>query len=202
MSRVTSFKASGAGDNASDDPSGPTVRRTRAGSEELVVRRMRLDEYQRQVLLFANGRRSIDAITSKVPMLKENPDILAGMQAAGLIEMFDPELDDIQPATARPIAKRAADSVYAPDSSRVQTTEQAKKAGVNFAPDRLAEIKREMISELTKTMGNESREAIDRLDSVNSSEDLRALTEKLVQLLKLYSGAAAAERFAARFMKF
>jgi len=197
MANITKFNSGNPDEASGDEPNAPTVRRTRAGSEELVVRRMRLDDYQRQILLFANGRRSIDDIVAKVPILEENPDILIGMQDAGLIELYDPELESAHQSQRTQLPPKANEQ-RAP-AATIQDPSPSAFAGNSIAPEKLAETKRSMISELTKLLGGESRSAVDRVEAVKNEAELRELTEKLTNLIKLYSGASNAERFASRF---
>jgi hypothetical protein len=198
MANVTKFNSESPYGGAGDESNAPTVRRTRAGSEELVVRRMRLDEYQRQILLFANGRRSIDDIVAKVPVLEENPDILIGMQDAGLIELYDPELESAFQSQQTQITPKVTEQ-QASATTR-QDLSSGAFAGNPISPEKLAETKRSMISELTKLLGSESRSAVDRVEAVKNEAELKELTEKLTNLIKLYSGASNAERFASRFL--
>ncbi|MDX1626582.1 MAG: hypothetical protein R3323_08715 [Wenzhouxiangellaceae bacterium] len=183
MSNISKFETNR---GRSDDPSGPTFRRTRQGSEELVVRRMSLDEDQRQILLYANGQRSIEALTALVPTLEENPDILLGMESAGLLEMVDPELGEVSSKRPEP-AERKADTGQASVSSA--TSEERS----------LTETKSELTADLSEMLGGDGRDAIRKVESVSDRESLKPLIAKLHELVKIYGGTKAGERFGTKY---
>ena len=182
-----------------DEPRGPTVRRTRKGSAELVVKRLPLDEYQRQVLLYANGRRSIEEICAKVPMLDENPDLIIGMEEAGLIELIDPEMDQF----GSPEAIAGTSTTTAPQAAIATSANQPPiqtGTGPAISPGQLSEMKTAITSDLIHHLGSESDGPIQRIEAVSNGAELKSLGEKLVELIKLYKGNAAAENFASRHL--
>lgn len=177
----------------SDEALDTTVRRTRKGNTEFVVKQLPLDDCQRQILLYANGRRSIEEISEKVPMLRNNQDLLIGMKEAGLIELIDPETDrsasiappvKAEPAAA-PTAQPAAPAPPQPPVSSAQ----------------LKQIKISLTSDLIRYLGSEADEPIQGVETVSNAEELRVMVGELIELIKLYSGDIAAEHFAARYTK-
>jgi hypothetical protein len=182
------------GRGADDEPRGPTFRRTRAGSQELVSRRMNLDRDQRQLLLYANGKRSIEELSARVAAVDENPDLLFDMESAGLIEMFDPELGEVISAGSE--AGRA-EVGRAPSSSAPQRNGRAPSFGSES--DSLADIKREIGAEITTLLGAEGSRAVRRLEQIDDWADLAALLPKLKELVKLSGGVRAGERFGSKY---
>ena len=182
MSNVSQITRSGP---ESDNPKGPTFRRSRKGSEELVTRRMDLTSDQRQVLLYANGKRSIDELTSRVESIQSNPELLFEMETAGLIEMFDPDLNDV------------ADSNNQAERARRVSNDSESQAP---APrDELAKIKRDIEAELYELLGRDASDAVDKLQQIETADGLAAVLPKLEQLAKLSGGIKAGERFASKF---
>jgi hypothetical protein len=172
----------------SETPRGPTFRRTRKGSEELVTRRMNLDADQRQVLLFANGKRSVEELTDRVDGIRSNPDLLFDMEAEGLIEMFDPDLNDV-------VESRGASTESGP--GKAGTQERAAPA----PRDELGEAKRDIEADLYELLGRDANKAVARLQEVESAEDLGQLLPKLEQLAKLSGGVKAGERFGSKYAR-
>jgi vacuolar-type H+-ATPase subunit E/Vma4 len=55
--------------------------------------------------------------------------------------------------------------------------------------------------EISRLLGDEGKAALERLETINESTELRTFVGKLVELVKLYAGKPASERFAAQFQK-
>lgn len=175
MSNVSKIDRS---ESESENPQGPTFRRTRKGSEELVTRRMGLDAEQRQVLLFANGKRSIEELTSRVDAIQTNPELLFEMEAEGLIEMFDPEINEA--------ADRASDGA---------------KRSAPAPRDELGETKRNIEADLYELLGRDANKAVEKLQQIDSADDLAELLPKLEQLAKLSGGVKAGEQFSSKYAR-
>ncbi len=192
MATITQFPTAG---NDNDEPMGPTVRRTRAGSEELVTQKRSLSDAQRKVLLYANGKRPMETLSQMIPAVGEHPDIIKGMRDDGLIELVDPELGEVidGPGTPAPEAKAPSGGTGSPEAS-------AQGASTTAGPE-LAKAKNALRPEINRLLGDEGRTVLERLDSVNDSEELRQLINKLVGLIKLYAGKPASERFASQFQQ-
>jgi len=169
--------------SGSGDATSPLLRRTRQGSHELVAKKLTLTEEQRKILLYANGRRTVDEVNKYVPETRSDPDLLLDMEAMGLIELV--VMDDSLPVP------RGEKSVTAANES-VGVTAPAISVDVEA-------LKRELIADLTKILGAESGAVVQRLQEMTSFSDIRALFPKIVDLIKLYSGAAASERLAGKF---
>jgi len=159
---------------------GPTFRRTKKGSEELVSRKQGLSEGQRKILLYANGSRTVEDFERLVPEVAESADILFVMEELGLLELYDPSLPD--DVSARP-AQAAAPS-QAP-----QTSMQAP------ASNALDVIKAKLTRDTAAILGSESGNALKRIESIKSEEELREVMAKLVELIKLYAGGRESELF-------
>lgn len=182
-----------------DEPLGPTVRRTRKGSAELVVKQLPLDEYQRQILLYANGRRSIEEISEKVPMLRENQDLLIGMEEAGLIELIDPEIDRF--ASIPTSTPTVAEPITAPPAQPAAPVQPEANTQAPVSSAQLNQIKSSLNSDLVRYLGSEADGPIQRVEAATNAQELQAVVNKLTELINLYSGKTAAERFAARYKK-
>ena len=185
MSNVSQIKRS---ESESESPRGPTFRRTRKGSEELVTRRMGIDSEQRQVLLFANGKRSLEELTSRVQAIQSNPDLLFEMEVEGLIEMFDPDLNEVGDSTDQ-------------DSRTANRAPDAPKRSAPAPRDELGETKRDIEADLYELLGRDASKAIDKLQQIDSADGLSALLPKLEQLAKLSGGVKAGERFSTKYAR-
>lgn len=192
MATITQLPTAG---NGGDEPMGPTVRRTRAGSEELVTQKRSLSDAQRKVLLYANGKRSMETLSQMIPAVAEHPDIITGMRDDGLIELVDPELGEVidpgHGSGAGPATSTASESRSEPPSA---------PSGTDPSSEVLA-AKNALRPEISRLLGDEGKAALERLETINESTELRTFVGKLVELVKLYAGKPASERFAAQFQK-
>jgi hypothetical protein len=191
MATITQLPT-GAGDG--DQPMGPTVRRTRAGSEELVTQKRSLSNAQRNVLLYANGKRSMEALSQMIPAVAEHPDIIIDMKNDGLIELIDPELGEVIDAGS---AREAhAQTGRGPGEGAADAGQAGPGAGNQ---EDLSSIKNELRPEIQRLLGSEGDPALKRLDQITTRDELSQLIAKLVDLVKLYAGTPAGERFASQF---
>lgn len=190
MATITQLPT-GPGDG--DQPMGPTVRRTRAGSEELVTQKRSLTDAQRKILLYANGKRSMETISQMIPTVAEHPDIIIEMKDAGLIELVDPELGEV-------IDVGSSDAPQSPGAGESQhrAADSGAAAGGSSGAA-LANVKQDLAPEIKRLLGDEGKPALDRLEQIQSPDELSKLLNKLVDLVKLYAGTPAGERFASRF---
>lgn len=156
--------------------SGPTVRRTRKGSEELVLRKHGLDENQRQVLLYANGNRSVDELARLVPAIGDESDLLAAMVELGFLVMHDPDVDESDPAVT--------------------------VAGTPASQGRTEEIRGRLRAAVNSVMGSEAGAVLPRIDAARDDDELRRLIARIAELVELYSGARKRERFLREFDEF
>ena len=171
---------------------GPTFRRTRKGQEELVLAQHGLPESKRNILLYANGNRSMDELKRLIPEVKEAPDILTAMQELGFLELYDPEVgqvDSPQATSSRPNSGR-----------KPQTSVVERSNADNSRSSALEGMKREIIDDLTNLLGDDSRKAIAKVESIENKEDLLRLLPRLRELVKLYSGARRADEFYRRYI--
>lgn len=173
-----------------NDPMGPTFRRTRKGSEELVLRQHGLSEEQRKILLYASGNRSMDDLARLVPEVEESPDILMAMEELGFVELHDPEIG--QPGNYQTSQQKSNVGQSAQPST-------AQPSGANHAGSTdITQMKREVISDLSSILGKESGTAVEKIDGLKSREELVSLLPRLGELIKLYAGSRMAEDFLAR----
>ncbi|MGK7295407.1 MAG: hypothetical protein ACNS61_06190 [Candidatus Wenzhouxiangella sp. M2_3B_020] len=164
----------------SDTSTGPTVRRTRKGSEELVLRKHGLDENQRQVLLYANGNRSVDELARLVPAIGSESDLLAAMVELGFLAMHDPDVDESgASANGSDTSARPADSERRPD-----------------------EVRARLRSAVDSIMGSEAGTIVPRIDAARDDDELRRLIAKIAELVELYAGARKREEFLREFDEF
>ena len=171
------------------DAMGPTFRRTRKGSEELVLRQHGLSEDQRKILLYASGNRSMEELARLVPEVEESPDILMAMEELGFLELHDPEIG--QPAHYKPAPQQSVQS--GSESSSAASLDGATSSGKG-----LSEMKREIISDLSGILGKESAAVVTKIDGVQDKGELVAFLPRIGELIKLYAGARVAEDFLAR----
>lgn len=170
-------------------PMGPTFRRTRKGSEELVLRRNNLSEDQRKVLLYANGSRSITDLERMIPELAAGPEILMAMEELGFLEMYDPEIEKDPPASSQQ-----------PKPTPQNTKPESSSGGGGAAnQSKVDALKRSLIGDLGSLLGAESNIAITRVNNCSSASEIAALIPKLTELVKLYAGGRKAELFASKY---
>lgn len=173
--------------NKEKKPVGPTFRRTRKGSEELVLRKQGLSEDQRKVLLYANGSRSIEDLERMIPELGAGPEILMVMEELGFLEMHDPEIERApEPAERRVEAERPSAGPVVPSPTRENSSN-------------LDALKKSLIADLGSLLGAESNVAITRVTECNAASEISALIPKLTELVKLYAGGRKAEIFASKY---
>lgn len=169
-------------------PMGPTFRRTRKGSEELVLRRNNLSEDQRKVLLYANGSRSITDIERMIPELAAGAEILMAMEELGFLEMYDPEIEKDPPASSQQ-----------PKPTPQNTKPESSSGGGAENQSNTDALKRSLIGDLGSLLGAESNIAITRVNNCSSASEIAALIPKLTELVKLYAGGRKAELFASKY---
>lgn len=184
------------GAGGGDQPTGPTVRRTRAGSEELVTQKRSLSNAQRKVLLYANGKRSMETLSEMIPAVADHPDIIIEMKDAGLVELIDPELGEVIDAGS---AAEAQSATSAPSAGSGPNADAASGSGSSVGDDALTSVKNELRPEIKRLLGDEGKPALERLEQISTRDELAKLLNKLVELVKLYAGTPAGERFAAQF---
>jgi hypothetical protein len=144
---------------------------------------MELGPGQRQVLLFANGKRSVEELMSRVPEIQDDPDLLFAMESDGLIEMYDADLNEVVGSGTQ--SKRAHSDVRDEELATAESEPQ----------DSLGNAKREIEADLYELLGRDANAAIAKLQQANSPEKLRQLMPKLLNLAKLSGGVKAGERF-------
>lgn len=152
-----------------------------------------LTDAQRKILLYANGKRSMEAIGQMIPTVAEHPDIIIQMKETGLIELIDPELGEV-------IDPGGAGQAPPETPSQGQTATPAAGAEQSrSAEQELNQVKSELRPEIDRLLGDEGKPALNRLEQVSTRDDLSQLLNKLTELVKLYKGAPAGERFASQF---
>ena len=151
-----------------------------------------LPEAKRNILLYANGNRSMDDLKRLVPEVKEAPDILMAMQELGFLELYDPEVGQVDSPQAAPSR---------PNSGRKPQTSVGEVLNAdNSSLSELASMKREIIDDLTNLLGDDSRKAIARVEKIENKESLVGLLPRLRELIKLYTGARRADEFYRRYV--
>lgn len=181
--------------NGKEESMGPTIRRTKAGSEELVTQRLSLSNAQRKILLYANGKRSMEDLTELIPAIADHPDVVTQMRESGLIELIDPELGEVIDGSSSEPAAGPAPGAAAPSSAPAQPAPSAAGG------EDLTEVKNQLRPEIERLLGDEGKPALERLNAVSSREELSQLINKLIDLVKLYAGTPASDRFASQFKK-
>lgn len=176
-----------------DHSSGPTFRRTRKGSEELVLRKHGLSEEQRKILLFANGNRSIEELARLIPEIHESTSMLAAMEELGFLAMHDPEIGDPSP-TGRQAENSGAGHHPADGPSST--------AAAANTPESLGQTKSRVKNAIASVMGAEGAGALERIDGVTSAAELRQLIAKISKLIELYAGDRRREEFLREFDSF
>lgn len=178
--KISRLPASGSG-SSDQEPIGPTFKRTRKGSEELVLRKHGLSEDQRKLLLYANGNRGIEEFERLVPEVRENPEIMVLLEELGFLVMHDPEIESsAPPARSEPGMATPATSTPSPAAPSESSLDL---------------IKRSVIDDLRTILGTDSSEAVDRISEVGDIEEFRQVTRKLDGLIRVYSGERKAELF-------
>jgi len=175
--KISRLPASGSG-SSDQEPVGPTFKRTRKGSEELVLRKHGLSEDQRKLLLYANGIRGIEELERLVPEVQENPEIMVLLEELEFLVMHDPEIELSAPAS------QPQPSTETPTASAPPPTEGS-----------LDSIKRTVVEDLRGILGTDSSEAVDRITQVSDVEEFRQVARKLDGLIRVYAGERKAELF-------
>lgn len=175
--KISRLPASGSG-SSDQEPVGPTFKRTRKGSEELVLRKHGLSEDQRKLLLYANGNRGIEELERLVPEVQENPEIMVLLEELGFLVMHDPEIEVSTPA---PQSEPSSAASAPPTPPPVESS--------------LDSVKRTVIDDLRGILGTDSSEAVDRITKVNDIEEFKQVARKLDGLIRVYAGERKAELF-------
>lgn len=174
-------KLNRSGSLQSAEPIGPTFKRTRKGSEELVLRTHGLSEDQRKLLLYANGNRGIADLERLVPEVQENPEIMVLLEELEFLVMHDPEIELSSPAPQ--------------PQHRAETPAASAPPAPPLAEGALDAIKRTVTEDLRGILGTDSTEAVDRIMQVNDIEEFKQVARKLDGLIRVYAGQRKAELF-------
>jgi len=179
-SGITNIQSHSKARNAPGKSSGPTFRRTKKGSEELVLRKQGLPEEQRKILLYASGSRTLEDFERLIPEVAESPDILFVMEELGFLEIFDPAITNDAPSTPEPSSEPTQVQQTVSPSSTASTLDM---------------VKAKLTRDVAAVLGSESGTALKRIESVRSEQELRDVMAKLVELIKLYAGGRESELF-------
>jgi hypothetical protein len=153
-------------------------RKTAKGQAEIETRAHRLPPRLRGALIMVDGQRSVDDLTKLIP--GDAGATLQQLQADGFIDVFAILADrpaPLPPAAAPALSRKAA-----------------------AAPSSIDVLKRDAVRYLNDRLGPAAEGIAIKIERASTMSELQPLLAQAAQLLRNFSGAAAADPFVARFI--